>query len=289
MSLLKDTPIDTKAILSKKIETESGIFHRLNSSYTSFSNRTCSNPTVWQQMSINYFFNLLTTNRLFFKRISAFTARDERPLDFYEATYFKDTGTPQDTMLHKIIQDFTDTVYISCWYHSDNLTDIVFKEYAKGSVGVAIGTDVNTLLNKLVENADSDSPHSDELFYGDTVYLGDLPSKTRILTDSSDLITPLFVKSENHNDDREFRLAYIKNSYYLRGERFSSTTISPDKRREDNLNANIGSTKELIKQVAVRSDDPCTLALTKYLLEQFITTTATVNTEQIDGFTVIKL
>ena len=123
-------------------------FNRINKGYVNFAtagNKQKRKSTkIWQQMPVNYFFNLLSKKKLYFKQFSVYDSRDERQLKFYENNY-----SPDDQYEQKMIDDFAKIAYISCWYQSDNLTDIVFKEYAKGSVGVAIGTTVELLLKTL--------------------------------------------------------------------------------------------------------------------------------------------
>ena len=242
---------------------------------------------VWQQMSINYFHNLLMRKTLYFKRFSDFNRRDERPVEFYKKAFFAEKEI-SDTYKKKLISQFSDMVYISCWYQSENLTDIVFKEYAKGSVGVAIGTDVETLLSQLSGykgGADGKNRAQDELFYGDTLYLSDKFGSKLTLEHAADLITPIFLKSENHNDDREFRLAYVKNSCYIQPSRFSSMEIDPSGLEKDHIDIDIRDIKSLIKRVAIRNDDQCTMELTKHLLNYFGFQIKKV--VSIDGFDIL--
>ena len=262
-------------------------FNRINKGYVNFAtagNKQKRKSTkIWQQMPGNSFFNLLSKKQLYFKQFSVYDSRDERQLKFYENNYFLD-----DQYEQKMIDDFAKTAYISCWYQSDNLTDIVFKEYAKGSVGVAIGTTVELLLKTLNRKICKPSGNGikNELFYGDTVYLGDQRCKNLKLSDPADLISPLFIKSENHNDDREFRLACVMNSVYCDNGRFSE---SKQKEMGDNILLQANPNKWM-QIVAVRNDDRCTLDLTKYLLSKFLNKNSlTMTSGVMDGFTILHL
>lgn len=261
-------------------------FNKINKGYVNFTKGSTAKKrretTVWQQMPVNFFFNLLHHSELYFKQFSAYDERDERQLSFYKESY-----PETDKYKQKMIQDFSRTAYISCWYQSENLTDIVFKEYAKGSVGVAIGTKVDTLLNTLTGKEETKTGIKNELFYGDTVYLSDQTCKDLILPNPADLISPLFIKSENHNDDREFRLAYIMNTAYSDEERFLGIT-----QKDMEMSARLDvEPLELIQTIAVRKDDKCTLELTEYLLKDSIKekTIQIKKDNDMDGFTVIHL
>ncbi len=288
---MKKVCIDAKENISHDNSIK---FDRLNPSYLSFSEKSeCSknlkkSVSVWQQMSINYFYNLLKEETLYFKRFSEFNGRDERRIDFYKKAFFKQKE-PEDSIKRKMISGFSDMVYISCWYQSENLTDIVFKEYAKGSVGVAIGTDVETLLGELtgdIDDTDGKSRAQDELFYGDALYLSDKYGSELTLEHASDLITPIFLKSENHNDDREFRLAYVKNSCYVQPSRFSGVSIDSSALEKDHIDVGIRDIKSMIKRVAIRNDDRCTKNLTEHLLNHF--KFQIKKTVSIDGFKVLE-
>lgn len=280
---MKAKAVDIRTQIQKEYRNEN--FNKINQGYLNFTNGSTAKKrretTVWQQMPVNFFFNLLHHSELYFKQFSAYDERDERQLSFYEKNYLE-----TDKYKQKMIEDFSRTAYISCWYQSENLTDIVFKEYAKGSVGVAIGTKVDTLLNALTKKEETIAGIKNELFYGDTVYLSDEICKNLILPNPADLVSPLFIKSENHNDDREFRLAYIMNSAYCNDGRFSEIT-QKDMKMSVSLPV---EPLELILTIAVRKDDKCTLELTEYLLENSIQETPIqIKTDAMDGFTILHL
>ena len=145
---------------------------------------------------------------------------------------------------------------------------------------------MDTLLNALTKKEETIAGIKNELFYGDTVYLSDEICKNLILPNPADLVSPLFIKSENHNDDREFRLAYIMNSAYCNDGRFSEIT-QKDMKMSVSLPV---EPLELILTIAVRKDDKCTLELTEYLLENSIQETPIqIKTDAMDGFTILHL
>lgn len=279
--MLKVHYVDIKDQIETRLETDINEINKLNNHYRCHGESDFESSMIWQQMSIEFFYNLLNKNKLFFRRMNEYDSKDERSIEFFKTTYQNYLGPNNKKKI--IIDDFSNTVYLSCWYHSDNLTDVIFKEYTKGSAGVAIGTDVQTLIENIQHNDEN------ELMVGDVVYLSDKVCETKVLTNLSDLITPLFLKSENHNDDREFRLVYLANSYYQNNGRFSNTSITEagKKKKTEYLKVDIHS---LIKYIAVRKDDNYTLELTKYLFKQFFENYSLVEEKyKTDGFQVFKL
>ena len=275
---MRKEAIDVKAQISEKYRDEK--FYNTNKNFQKFDLDKNKKITLWQQMPINYFFNLLKEKQLYFKQFSEYDCKDERPFSFYKKNY-----PSQNLHDQKIIEDFVKTAYISCWYQSDNLTDIVFKEYAKGSVGVAIKTTVSILLNTLQDPTSirSSTKIENELFYGDTIYLSDKICKELVLPSRADLISPFFIKSENHNDDKEFRLVYVMNSAYKKQKNFQ-------KIEQDNLSKSVllqVEPRELIQAVAVKRDDLCTLNLTEYLLNNFLE--KSITNDEMDGFSILCL
>lgn len=248
--------------------------------------------TIWQQMSINYFYSLLQDRCLCFKVHSKYPPRDERKFSDYESVFYPKEACWHNSDVEKaikqILKDLSEITYISCWYSSESLTDIVFKEYTKGNVGVAIGTTWNKLQTAL---CNAMVAPEDEFYFGHVVYRKANECKADKELKTCNVLTPFFIKSQNHEADREFRLCYLKNSELIKDkERWeyvqnNRNIVSP-------AFLNIGDPSKLISKVAVRSDDISTRNLTKFLIENCLKKPVTIETDEtkkIDGFYILKI
>lgn len=201
---------------------------------------------IWQQMTCENFRNFLDKGALCFKQLWEYDRNDERKLDFYKQNYLRNIKEKKKRdIIKKRNSDFEKIVYISCWYHMDFLTDLVFKEYASAD-GVAIGIRIKDLI-QAIESYDGQLKDYEEVYYGKTAYL---EKKYKIVTDCEEAIAPLFLKDTSKFNDSEFRLAYVRDSLWSADINGMKLIKKPEKL----CFLDIGRAEDIIQYIAVKSE-----------------------------------
>ena len=186
---------------------------------------------IWQQMPLEYFNTLINTKSLYTKSHSAFRDYDEKKLvQYMDTCYYLEKSNSKYSDLKEILNKIDNNTYISCWYNSKDLSDIVFKQYTGSDTGVAIGTTVEALINCLEVASKSNKCHVGNVQY---IYHNEL-EKEKIF-ENTQIICPFFLKGMQFYADNEFRVCVKTDNVQFNG----------------NLKISL---KKLIKQIAIRND-----------------------------------
>lgn len=170
--------------------------------------RLAANETdvIWQQMTLENFNLLLTNEQLYFKAYGEFSDYDEMKL--HEFTRYQ----PDDmkAQLASIYDEIERHMFISCWYNSRYLSDVIFKAYAKGDSGIAIGTTVGELIDQLNRNIVFDEISN--IVSGNVQYVPQpfLQNEDTPLFDPSQVYAPVFTKGLQFQPDHEFRVCCFR-------------------------------------------------------------------------------
>lgn len=146
------------------------------------------NEIIWQQMTMSYFETFLD-HGLHFVRYD--TLCDHNP------------GQERDWQKsYPSLNDYSKNNYISCWYNSSQLSNVIFEAYAKK--GIAIGIEIEKLI-KLLPN------DSDDFYLGNVQYISDeeLDTNEYVVADYQK-IAPVFLKKAHCSADKEFRICMYK-------------------------------------------------------------------------------
>lgn len=87
-------------------------------------------------------------------------------------------------------------MFISCWYNSRYLSDIIFKMFAKGDNGVAIGTTVRDLMNCL-EKIGRTKSHICNIISSNVQYVPHNFLHSGSLFEPAQVYAPVFLKGFN--------------------------------------------------------------------------------------------
>ncbi len=166
---------------------------------------------IWQQMKLENFDNLITNKSLYMKAHSEYSDYDERKIPKYIDTCYK-TSKDKDR-LEKALEEIENQVYISCWYSSSNLSDVVFKQYSDD--GIAIGTDVGTFIeciNDALNSLSNPNAKGCKCYVGNIQYIYSKELSEGNIFENTQIICPLFLKGMQFKADNEFRLCVLKES-----------------------------------------------------------------------------
>lgn len=166
---------------------------------------------IWQQMRWENFDKMLANKSLYMKAHSEYSDYDERKIQDYIKTCYK-TENVNDNDLQKMLTEYENQMYISCWYSSSNLSDVVFKQYADN--GIAIGTDVGTFIecvNSTIQQSDSDAKDY-KYFAGNVQYIYHKELTKDNIFENTQIICPIFLKGMQFKADNEFRLCVFKDN-----------------------------------------------------------------------------
>lgn len=172
---------------------------------------------IWQQMTLNNFRSLIGSNKLYFKAHSEYTEYDEIKLREFAEPKIESQLKKHDNAVRELLKNDLLKIYdkierhmfISCWYNSRYLSDVIFREYAKGDGGIAIGTTVGKLIT-CINNAYSQDSEIQNIFSGNVQYF----SKSRLydkslgksLFEPAQVYAPIFLKGMQFRLDHEFRV-----------------------------------------------------------------------------------
>ena len=151
---------------------------------------------IWQQMSWGNFNKLLDSGKLYFKAYSEYDEYDEMRFSQFAG---KSTSGEIENLLTQIERK----MFVSCWYNSPDLSDVVFKQYTGTGCGIAIGLRVDKLLNAIETNT---SGKKNKFYVGNTQYLRQEQLENTELFDVTQVIAPVFLKGLQFRMDNEFRI-----------------------------------------------------------------------------------
>jgi len=128
---------------------------------------------IWQHMSFEHFKSLLKVG-MYFKCMSSFSREDERKISEYAGvhakryeSYCKDNNTNDlQNKLEEKLTHYDDQMFISCWYNSKNLSNVLFGIYAKKLADRAkLNEDEFTKLLSIIDT-EKDDPNNSTTAYG---------------------------------------------------------------------------------------------------------------------------
>ncbi len=176
---------------------------------------------VWQQMTFGHFVALIEKEQLHFKAYGEYSDYDEVKLrefivphlgqDFREDSNIKEE-------LQSAYDNFEKRILISCWYNSPDLSDVVFKIYAKGNSGIAIGTRVGTLREQMYQaqreynNAAGGENRIRNIVCANVQYVPQKYMEREELFEPAQVYAPIFMKGLQFKMDNEFRVCLEKNA-----------------------------------------------------------------------------
>ncbi len=233
---------------------------------------------VWQQMKWENFEKLMNSKSLYFKSYGEFSDYDEKKLKNY-----CHTNAINKACLDKNLSKIERRLFISCWYNSKDLSDVIFKQYAEEGAGIAIGTDIRSLID-CIKGGEG------RFFVGNVQYLPQRYLDNEILFEDAQYIAPVFLKGMQFKLDNEFRICVCSkevklqqnseenrrkrdikiNRYkklltklikfknfklnYIRTFDKSMVKILSDNTSTSNTNISVSDLEVLIKHVAIKSD-----------------------------------
>lgn len=153
---------------------------------------------IWQQMKWEHFEGLITSNSLYFKAYGEYGDYDEKKLKDYCHSDLIDKAK-----LNDMLSEIEKHLFISCWYNSKDLSDVVFSQYADKGSGIAIGISVDKLIESLkrIQNIENY-----KFYVGNIQYLPQRYLDKEILFEDAQYIVPVFLKGMQSKMDNEFRI-----------------------------------------------------------------------------------
>lgn len=175
---------------------------------------------VWQQMTFEHFTRLIHDRQLYMKAYGEYSDYDEMKLRDFSKQHLKDTvlkdGIKEaaDAKLREAYNEFEKKLFISCWYSSPDLSDVIFKIYARGNNGIAIGTKVGTLRKQLCEgqekyNLDTENKIRN-IVCANVQYVPQKNMRDKELFEPAQVYAPIFLKGLQFKMDNEFRVCVEK-------------------------------------------------------------------------------
>lgn len=169
---------------------------------------------VWQQMTFENFAKLLSGEGLYLRAYDEYSEFDEMRLaDFIKSNSkgysFTDSGKVHDE-IERLYNTIERKLYISCWYNSPDLSDIVFRTYAKGNSGIAVGARVKDVCS-LFDKAEKEEEEIDNIVCANVQYVPQNNLRNMELFELSQVYAPVFMKGLQFKMDNEFRICVEKN------------------------------------------------------------------------------
>lgn len=208
--------------------------HRISAASLLFENYRCnlrnngllrkaanSDDIIWQQMSLPHFATLISSKSLYLKAYSEYTDYDEIKHTHFVKSHICSSNNEGEYDLEEALKTayskYAERFFISCWYNSKELSDVVFKVYTKGKNGIAIGTNIEALEAQIEA-----SLKKEDFFYNDDnnnipiknivsgniqyVYQEDLFNEKKQLFEPAQVYAPVFLKGNHFKMDNEFRI-----------------------------------------------------------------------------------
>jgi len=179
------------------------------------------NDIIWQQMTIENFAALIDTGELYCRAYGEYADYDETKfLELIQPLIKGKTDQIICERFENAYKEFERKIFISCWYNSKDLSDVVFKVYTKGGTGVAIGTRVDALAKQLsnaktARVSDSITPSNDSIYSDRDIqnivcanvqYVPQNSLKNEQLYEPAQTYAPVFLKGYQFQMDNEFRV-----------------------------------------------------------------------------------
>jgi len=175
---------------------------------------------LWQQMT-NENFKLFTDSKsLYFKAYGEYNDYDEMKLRNFIKPHVDSMENlrrkPSVAELQKAYDEFEEKLFISCWFNSLDLADVVFKVYAQNSTGVAIGTTVDVLSEQLSQageeyNRKENVNKINKIVCGNIQYVPQYMLREKELFEPAQVYAPVFTKGSQFRMDHEFRVCLEMN------------------------------------------------------------------------------
>ena len=145
-------------------------------------------------MAANELGKLIDNECLYMKNYMEYSDYEEKK----KVAYFENLKTKSKDRYNELEQ----SMYVSCWYNSKDLSDMAFNQYTGGFGGIAIGTTVKDLLESLEENFDA-IEHIERIYVANTQYISE---NEKNIFPENDFILPIFLKDIRFRGDNEFRV-----------------------------------------------------------------------------------
>ncbi len=176
---------------------------------------------VWQQMTFEHFVDLVRKEQLYVKAYGEYSDYDEMKLREFvvphlEQDFREDSNIKEE--LQSAYDNFEKRIFISCWYSSPDLSDVVFKIYAKGNSGIAIGTRVGILREQMYQaqrdynNVAGGEKKIRNIVCANVQYVPQKYMEREELFEPAQVYAPIFMKGLQFKMDNEFRVCLEKNA-----------------------------------------------------------------------------
>lgn len=231
---------------------------------------------VWQQMSLENFARLMYSGNLYCRAYGEYADYDEVKLGKLVQPHMKNGKFPEISgQLEAAYNAFEKKLFISCWYNSKDLSDVVFKVYAKGGSGIAIGTRVDVLTKQLStisrasvfdgENIDGKDNEISQILCANTQYVFQNDLMNTELFEPAQVYAPIFLKGYHFQMDNEFRVCvemkepveYLTNSaeeVKKQGRRMKNAADSISREVPPVAGMTIGEKVEQVRELFEKAD-----------------------------------
>ena len=161
------------------------------------------NMILWQHIPVAYLIGLFECQSLFFKNFKNYSIDDEKdPFDGYRN--YIDKILSVNKVFAKSLEALKQSVCISCWYCSDYISDLVFRNFTNNGYGIAVKTTVCSLCDCLQEHEKDGIVIS----YGSVAYGDHLKFNNQSMIQIDDCF---FLKKSQYHSENEFRI--VSNSF----------------------------------------------------------------------------
>ncbi|MCD8377063.1 MAG: hypothetical protein LUD69_08990, partial [Oscillospiraceae bacterium] len=167
---------------------------------------------IWQQMTSEHFMEYLNSEKLFMRAHREYDDYDEKKLlSYIDTCYVLPSDNSDRKSLEERLNQLEKRMYISCWYSSEDLSDMVFREYSKN--GIALGTDVGQLihcLNKFLSSDEGKEFAKDRFYVGNVQYVYHQQLVKDHIFENTQVVCPMFLKGIQFKVDSEFRVCIFR-------------------------------------------------------------------------------
>lgn len=178
---------------------------------------------VWQQMTFKNFVQLIDNKRLYCKAYGEYSDYDEIKLQKFVKAHLEEAHLGEDfkgdieEKLRNAYDTFEKKIFLSCWYSSPDLSDVVFKIYARDNSGIAVGTRVSALRAQMYNAQERyNNDHADNkirnIVCANVQYVPQKYIQKKELFEPAQVYAPVFMKGLQFKMDNEFRVCLEKDS-----------------------------------------------------------------------------
>jgi len=161
------------------------------------------NMTLWQHVPSAYLLSLFEEQSFFFKNFNNYSIDDEKdPFDGYRD--YIDEILSTNMVFAKSLEVLKQSVCISCWYCSDYISDLVFRNFTNDGYGIAVKTSVYKLCDCLQEH----EKNGIAISYGSVAYGDHLKFNCQ---NSIQIDDCFYLKKSQYHSENEFRI--VSNSF----------------------------------------------------------------------------